>query len=546
MGIKQHMAIRSTVLKGHVKKYAILGLVISISSIIIATLLASYSQTGSISIWGIIYAQQTNPAIWALNLTPFIFAYWGQAFSYELASKAESIIEDKTRELTTRSYDLESKLKYESNHDKLTNLPNERLFMERIQRGMKGLQRNEHLVVIIIAIKDFKDINYHFGNYCANSLLMQFTEKLKAILLEPYMLQAYMGMNMVARLQGSEFGILIPRLHKEHQLNQVIDNILTTTSTEFMIDGHNVKITTVAGVTIHPEHGESEEEIMHFSRLSLTHALSEDKPYVIYNPSMSQSYQEKRLLLKEVSDAIEKEQLQLLYQPVFSLKEGKLISSEVFTSLEDKQYGLTTSDKVLPLIEGTGLTKKLTTFTLTRAIKQLSTWHQLDPSIHLRVGIFNAADDELPTLVETLLKEHNINPECLIIELTEKICLSDQTHTLPVLRALSKLGIKLVISDFASGYSAFTYLPNFPINEIKIDKVFVANMQEEKEKFKIVKGIIKLADAMDMKSIADGIDNEKTLVLLKQLGCTYGQGTYFSHPIPHDEFIHFVKKKSSE
>lgn len=319
MSINQQIALRSTVLKEHVKKYAILGLVISISSIILASFLVSYQLTGEISLWGFVQAQKTNPAIWALDLTPFMFAYWGQAFSYELASKAELIIEDKTRELVTKSGDLESKLKYETNHDNLTNLPNSRLLSQRINQDIQQLQKDENLVVIIVNINDFKEINYKFGSFSANSLLIQFTEKLKSILLEPYMLQAYMGMNMVARLQGAGFAFLIPRLHKEHQLETIITNILEETSVGFMIDGNSIELSTIAGVAIYPQHGKNDEELLHHASLSLLHAVKKNQAYAVYESSMSRIYQTKMVLLKELHKAIDNDEIKLLYQPIIEL-----------------------------------------------------------------------------------------------------------------------------------------------------------------------------------------------------------------------------------
>lgn len=537
MSINQQIALRSTVLKEHVKKYAILGLVISISSIILASFLVSYQLTGEISLWGFVQAQKTNPAIWALDLTPFMFAYWGQAFSYELASKAELIIEDKTRELVTKSGDLESKLKYETNHDNLTNLPNSRLLSQRINQDIQQLQKDENLVVIIVNINDFKEINYKFGSFSANSLLIQFTEKLKSILLEPYMLQAYMGMNMVARLQGAGFAFLIPRLHKEHQLETIITNILEETSVGFMIDGNSIELSTIAGVAIYPQHGKNDEELLHHASLSLLHAVKKNQAYAVYEPSMSRIYQTKMVLLKELHKAIDNDEIKLLYQPIIELSTGKIVGAEAITYFEEEKYGLITSDKMMPLIEGTGLMKTVTLFTLKHAIKQLALWRQVNPHIHLRVGILDSTETELPNKIAALLKEHDLPPSCLKIELTEKVCLSDQTHSINVLQQLSELGIDIAISDFGSGYSSFIYLSNFPIDEIKIDPSFTRHMMEDKKKHQIVKAIVKLAGAMDLAVFADGIQNEIILNELKRLGCLYGQGPYFYDAINVESFV---------
>ena len=170
MRIQQPFHVKSAVLKDHVNKYAFVGLAISISSIILATLFASYQKTDFIDIAGIIASQKTNPALWVLDLTPLIFTYWGQLFCYELASKMESLLEDKTRELLNKSSDLESKLHYETFHDHLTNLPNQRLLSQRITQGIQQVSKGEELAVIILHINSFKGINAKYGSFNANSL----------------------------------------------------------------------------------------------------------------------------------------------------------------------------------------------------------------------------------------------------------------------------------------------------------------------------------------------------------------------------------------
>ncbi|AHE66176.1 diguanylate cyclase GGDEF domain protein [Legionella oakridgensis ATCC 33761 = DSM 21215] len=542
MNIKQQLAIRSTVLKSHVNKYAMLGLVISIGSIIVASLLVSYQTTGEISLGGFLKAQASNPAIWALDLTPFMFAYWGQSFCYELVSKAESIIENKTREIASKSDDLELKLKYESNHDRLTNLPNSHLLSQRINQGIQQLHSGEELALIILKINKFKEINYNFGSFSANSLLVQFAEKLKSILLEPYMLQAYMGMNMVARIQGAEFAILIPRLKEEHQLDRIIHNLIQATSVSFMIDGNNIEVTTTAGVVLHPQHGNNDEQLMQRATLGLLDAEERNKSYAIYQANMEKNYKTKRTILKELRSAIEQEEIGILHQPIVELATGKILGADVGIHFENIQYGNFDVEKLIPLVGGSSLVKNLTVFTLKNAIRQLALWHQANHKIYIQINIFNATDPDLPDILNNLLKENNLSPDYLKIELTEKACLSDQERSMDVLKRLADLGIKICISDFASGYSSFVYLINFPISEIKIDKAFISNMMKDTKRHHLVEAIIKLGEVMDLNVIADGIFDENTLNELKNLGCLYGQGEHFSNPVDADHFSKLLNR----
>lgn len=220
MNIKSNLAYSSVILKGHVNRYAFLGLLISVGSILIASCIVSYQLTGSVSLGGFIQAQRSNPAIWILDLTPFMFVYWGQAFCYGLVNKAESLLVDKTKELLNISGNLELKLKYDS----LTNLPNNRLLNEKIRLAIEQLGSQGELAVIVIKIND---LNYNFSSFNTNNIVKQFAEKLKSVLIDPYMLKASLGINMVARLQSDEFAILMPRLKKDLEINELLIHLLT-------------------------------------------------------------------------------------------------------------------------------------------------------------------------------------------------------------------------------------------------------------------------------------------------------------------------------
>jgi diguanylate cyclase (GGDEF)-like protein len=541
MNIKDHLTIRSTVLKGHVNKYAMLGLAISCGSILVASILVAYQITGSINLSGILLAQTSNPAIWALDLTPLMFAYWGQSFVYELANKAELIIEDRTREFALKSDDLEVKLKYESNHDGLTNLPNSRLLIQRIQQAIQQLQEGDELAVITLNINNFKEINYKFGNFNANSLLMQFAEKLKSLLLEPYMLQPYMAMNMVARLQGAEFAILIPRLKKEHNFDNILKSLVQGTSLNFMVDGNSIKVSTTMGAAIFPRHADNEEMLIHNATLCLLNSEKEGKPYAIYHPYMGKNYQGKRLLLQEVNQAILQEKIEVLYVPYVQLDTRKIVGAEATIKFNDPNFGVLNADKLMPIVEGTTLSQHLLFFTLKQAITQLDFWHQHNYKINLTVNLNQALDTKIVDYIQQLLMDHKLSTEFLKIALTERACLSDQTNSMAVLNQLAEKGIKIAISDFCSGYSSFVYLTNFPIHSLKIDPAFVMNMAKDDKKRIIVKGILNLAETLNLNVVADGINDESILQDLLALGCKCGQGSLFSTAIDVEQFTQLLK-----
>jgi len=547
MNIKNNIPARSIILKSYVNRYTLLGLGVALGSIIIACFTVSYQLTESISLDGIIQAQKTNPAIWILNLTPFMFAYWGQAFCYGLVNRVQLILGDKTQEFRNISGDLELKLKYESNHDSLTNLPNGRMFSEQLDQVIKQLGKQGELVVIVLKINDFKNISYNFGTFNANNVLTQFADKLKSILVNPYMLQASFGMNIVARLLSDEFALLLPRVKRDFDPHELSANLLKMINTNFMIDGINISTTTTAGIAIYPFHGEEEGALLNNANIAVYHARKHGRPYMVYNDEMEEDFTQNRIMMTELKRSIENDELEIHYQPIVELMTGKVIGAESLVRFEHPQYGLLSADKFIPLVEGTSLIQNLTAFMLKGVIKQIAQWHESGNLIYASVNlsIKDASNRELPAQIEKLLNDSKVPPQYLKLELTERACLADQATTIEVMDQLSNLGVKLTIDDFCSGYSSFTYLTNFPIDEIKIEKSYILNMTKDIKNVKIVEAIMKLSDVLGIEAMADGVADKETLDLLTKLGYRHGQGFYFSRAVGIEDFDSLFLKENS-
>jgi diguanylate cyclase (GGDEF)-like protein len=541
VNIKKSFELRSHILKEHISRYTILGLVLSFATIIIASLLAAYQQSNAMDLAAIIRAQKSNPSLWGLDFTPFIFAFWGQSFCYDLANTMETILEDKTRDLLNRSSDLELKLKHQTNHDGLTNLPNQNLLAERINQGIENLQKEDHLVLLVLHIHSFKEINQKYGSFNGNNLIIQFAEKLKSLLLEPYFLQAYMGMNMVARIQGAEFAILMPRLRKEHHLDALLAQLLNDLSTTFMLDGNRVNVAATAGIAICSQQDKSdivENNLLHDASIALFYAEKNDLAYAKYDSRMNEKENLSHEKIKALSDAIDAEQISIRYQPEYLLKTKAIIGSEAIVSFEENQYDI---NELSVLFEGSETIKKLTHLLFKHAIKQLAEWHKAGHNITVTVSLFEITDKSLPDVIEKMLTENKVEPEFLKIQMTEKVCLSNQSKSMQLLNSFSALGIKLVISDFATGYTSFTYLPSFPINEIKIDKSFIMSMVDDEKKLMLVKTILAVAHSMNVTVYADGIVDLKSMQLLKKINCLYGQGAYLSEPVNAQQLTELLK-----
>lgn len=544
MNIKESVTPRSIILKSHVNRYTFLGLAIAVSSILIASLIVSYQMTGSVSLAGFIKAQRSNPAIWVLDLTPFMFVYWGQAFCEGLVNRAQTLLVDQTREFLNISGNLELKLRYESNHDNLTSLPNSRMLSEQMKQGIEQLGTQGQLALIIIKINDFQAINYNFGAFNANTLLKQFADQLKNLLIDPYMLEVSIGLNMVSRLQSDEFAFLLPRLKKEFNANELLEKMLKLIPSNYAIDGININMNTTAGIAVYPFHGQDDVTLINHASIAVYHARKDGRPFAIYNPEMQDDLVQNRIMINELKRSIEHNELEIYYLPIINLASGQIIGAESHVRFEHPEYGILSPEKFIPLVEGTSLIQQLTEFMLKGVIQQIASWqsegYALSASVNLSVK--DASNKELPGLIEELLHRYKVPPSCLILEFTERACLTDQTTTKEVLGKLSAIGIQLSIADFCSGDTSFIYLTNYPINEVKIEKSYVFKMTHDPKKIKIVEAIIKIANTLGLKTMADGIADHDTLEQLKELGCQSGQGVYFSHPVKASEFKSLLNK----
>lgn len=527
--------IRSDEIKRHTNKFIGIGVGISIGSVILAMVFVSYQLTSGVSINGLIQAQLNSAALWVLDVVPFIFALWGYFFVEQLVREVEGVIDERTQEFTNRSGDLESKLQFKAFHDSLTGLPNYQLLLQRTTQAVQKINNGDELAVIVIRVNRFKDINYKLGSFGANSLLVQFSEKLKSILLEPCMLQPYMGMNMIARLQGSEFAILIPRLRAEHDFEGILQKILDLTQFDFMLDGKGVKISTTIGASLCPIHGESEEILLRHASISLQWAEKEGEPYAIYNANMDHGFKTSHVIIDKLNEAITRCAYKLLYLPRYELATNKLVSAEAVIQFDDPHYGLMSTDKLLTLLEGSDVLKAFNRDLLKYAIEQLGAWKKDKKLVCITVRLMDLNDLDMPQFIADSLADNRVSSEWLQVELTEKICLSDQDNSMKILNKLSALGVRVAIGDFCSGFSSFVYLTNFPISEIKIDKSFIMNMANDEKKLKVVKVIINLADTLNLSVFADGIEDEETVENLIKIGCKYGQGSYLSKPVNEDE-----------
>jgi diguanylate cyclase (GGDEF)-like protein len=460
--------------------------------------------------------------------------FWGQSISTVMSYTASAMVMDQTNELRMQTNELTSRSEHDSSHDSLTDLPNRVLFVDRLNQAITSIRGKKGLIAVIaINIDNFKDLNSGFGNYNADRLLKQFAQRLKSTVEDPI---------TVARFGGDDFAVLCPSLETHEQAYLLTKKLQKAVAIHFVLDDVIIDISATAGITFYPEHGKDADTLLQRANLAIYNTKQAGKDFAVYNTSMDKGSPNRLILMSELKKAIDGEQLLVYYQPKIDLTTGKISGCEALLRWEHPTFGMMSAEKFIPIAERTGLIKELSLYVLKQTVDQISKWR--NNGIHIEVAINLSAVDiidiELPYNIESLLNVYDLPPRYITIEIIESASMNDQSRAIEVINRLASLGVKIAIDDFGTGYSSFVYLTNLPINEIKIDKSFILAINENEKKRNTVDAIIKLATALKLTVVAEGVEKESQMNILKTLNCHKGQGFYFSKALKAEEIEKMV------
>lgn len=525
----------TSLLKSRASKYAIYGVLIAGTCIIIATLMVAYLGKNTISLDSIIFAQKTNFALWVLDCMPFIFAFWGQYVSSIIAFQAGAIIVDQTADLRAQTTVLEEKASHEATHDSLTDLPNRILFHDRLQQAIGAAQRHQHkLAVMIIDLDNFKEINDTLGHFNGDILLKQVGTRLHGTI---------RNLDSVARLGGDEFAILLPKIAGGPDATMVAKKLRQALTPSFQISGLNLDVHASIGIAVFPGDGNDRDTLMQRAEVAMYAAKKETSEYLFYSRKLDQ-YSPKRLtLMAELRQAIEQQELLVYYQPKVEIKTGKVIEVEALVRWLHPEHGLLLPDEFIPMAERTGLIKPLTSLVVDHSLKQISSWnregYEIGVTINISAGVL--LDPQFPDSLIGLLAGYRVNPASIVLEITETTIMSDQERAMETLLRLKNVGLRISLDDFGTGYSSLAYLKHLPVYELKIDKSFVMKMDHNKDDAVIVKIIIQLGHQLGLKVTAEGVESDTIYQQLEQLHCDIAQGFLISKPLPAEDLIAHLK-----
>lgn len=439
---------------------------------------------------------------------------------------------------------MESQLRHDALHDELTGLPNRSLIMQRLHQvlSIKARDPNFHYALLFLDLNRFKVINDSLGHLTGDRLLAQVASRLSGCV---------RGSDTVARLGGDEFAILLEHLSCDDDALQSAERIQAVLAKPFHIDGEEIYSGTSIGIAFGLGHYQTPVELLRDADVAMYRAKQTHRSVpVVFDNSMREAAQHRMKLENELQRALELEQFEVYYQPVWNLGTAQLVGFEALVRWRHPERGLLLPGDFIELMEETHQILPLDRWVLNQACKQFSLWQRKYPRL-ARVGVsvnlssewFNRADS-LDVVMQSL-KLSGLSPQSLLIEITERSLLHQPDQAANVLRQLRRLGIRLMMDDFGTGYSSLSYLHRLPLDIVKVDHSFVSRLHQDPRAEAVITAILNLATALGMKVNAEGIDNPKHVEMLKAMGCQYGQGYHLGRPLPAERVSDFLAGKST-
>jgi len=415
-------------------------------------------------------------------------------------------------------------------HDALTGLPNRALFTDHLRVALRRTQQNEkyQFCVLFLDLDRFKNINDSLGHPYGDELLILVARRLESCIRHT---------DVVARFGGDEFAILLDALQDPSEALVIAEKVQQVISTPFKLASHEAITTASIGVALSDARYAEAEDLIRDADTAMYRAKDQGKAgYEIFDTAMHTRAVTLLRMETDLRRALEKQELCVYYQPIISIASEELYGFEALVRWHHPERGLIYPDDFVSLAEETGLILALGLQVLREACSQLRVWQQRSPAnrdlvMSVNISGKQLAQPDLSERVEEVLRETELNPRYLKLEITESVVMENPEVATVTLGKLRALGVRLSIDDFGTGYSSLSYLNRFPVDALKIDRSFVTSMNNADENLQIVKTIITLANNLGMHVIAEGVETEEQLNQLRLLKCQYAQGYYFSQPL---------------
>lgn len=434
---------------------------------------------------------------------------------------------------------LNEELSFTSLHDSLTGLPNRYNLYSQLKLMVANANRYERkFAVLFLDLDHFKNINDTLGHNIGDGLLKAVSQKLNSMIREN---------DVVARIGGDEFIIVLNDFSDAGTLEQVISKILDTFHREWIVQNHFLRLSTSIGVAIYPDDSKEINELMKFADIAMYKAKSEGRDqFSFFTATLNAQVHEEVNIAHDMHRALEDREFVLYYQPKIHILSGKIIGAEALIRWNHYEKGLIYPNNFITIAENTGFILKLGTWIIEETAEMISRLeHSGYRDVHVSCNVSTRQFQNLHLFsdIENAIRINEINPDQFAIEITESVMMEYLEVTLEVLKRIKSLGVHICMDDFGTGYSSLSYLRQFPIDSLKIDKSFVDDISEnENNDHILLNTIIAMGQTLNLNVIAEGVEQAYQMEYLKERGCEYYQGYYFAKPVPEDEFFVLLEK----
>ncbi|MEB3337274.1 MAG: EAL domain-containing protein [Leptolyngbyaceae bacterium] len=433
------------------------------------------------------------------------------------------------RDITERKQ-AESQLLHNAFHDELTGLSNRALFMDRLTHVHYLTKRRQDyaFAVLFLDLDRFKVVNDSLGHMAGDQLLIQIALRLKA--------QMRIG-DTIARLGGDEFAILLENMHDLNEVKQFAERIQRELASPFKLNEHEVFTTASIGIALSTARYEQPESLLRDADLAMYHAKAQGKArYEVFSAGMHEKTLTLLRLETDLRRATERQEFELLYQPIVCLETGQLIGFEALIRWQHPERGLISPEEFIPVAEETGMIIPIGYWVLRQSCSQMASWQvqfpeQASLSVSVNLSGKQFGEPDLIEQITQILEETYLNASRLKLEITESVLMENDKLANKMLRQLKALGVDLHMDDFGTGYSSLGYLHRFPIDMLKIDRSFVSNLGKGNENTAIIQTIVALGQNLGIEVTAEGVETVDQLAQLRQMNCQHGQGYFFSKPV---------------
>lgn len=419
-------------------------------------------------------------------------------------------------------------LGYLAHHDPLTGLANRLLLSARLEKTLELVKRNEaKAAVIFIDLDAFKPVNDSLGHAVGDAVLVEVAKRLSSVVRRT---------DTITRWGGDEFVIVLDDINGDLNAANIAANIVDVIGSQpYTANEQEVYLGCSIGISVFPDDGSSGEILIRNADTAMYQAKKSDEDkFCFYEKTMTEALQNRLHMTKELRNALSHQQFELHYQPQYCVQSGKILGVEALIRWQHPEKGMIGPDKFIPLAEETGLILPIGTWVIETACQQAYLWMKNGTPISVAVNVSakQLTDNNFCDIVETVLRNTELPPHLLEIELTESLLIEDIENSIHSFKLLSNLGINLAIDDFGTGFSSLSYLTRLPAKKLKVDRSFLNDIFSKKTNKKLINSIVALGHSLGLKVVSEGVETVEQLNYLKEIHCDLAQGYLLGRPVP--------------